>query len=97
VRTAARYRKRPVVIDAFEYTGDNAREVLAWAEGSVRRGEDADGETRLVIDTKEGVLSARVGDFIVRGVEGEYYPCAPRIFAATYEPAESSTPWPASR
>jgi len=50
-----------------------------------------DGPPTLHIDTLEGIMQAIPGDFIIRGVQGEFYPCKPDIFAATYEPAED---WP---
>lgn len=100
-----RYRKRPVVVEAVQWTGENTAEVIDWvlATGSraVRWHEfvpgvepDADGEGRdpipehIAVDTLEGTMRAMIGDWIIRGVQGEHYPCKPDIFAATYEPAE---------
>jgi hypothetical protein len=79
----AKYRKKPVVIEAMQYTGDNGGEVLTWAnaDGLLDRGE------AIEIATLEGTMRADRGDFVIRGVKGELYPCKPDIFAATYEPA----------
>ena len=90
---AKRYRKKPVVIQAWQLT-DCPRE--DWPEfvsnyrgvnglgGEVRvRGPDADG--RLIIPTLEGDHIANVGDWIIEGIAGELYPCKSDIFAATYE------------
>jgi hypothetical protein len=78
-----RYRKKPVVIDAIRWTGENRDEVESWSAGQVR----CDGVSA-VVDTLEGQLRGDVGDWIIRGVQGEYYPCKNEIFLATYEPAE---------
>lgn len=99
-----RYRKKPVLIEAARWTGtpQSATEVINWAlshGGTVRyhESQDAydDGEqgcpyspASLAIDTLEGTMSASAGDLIIKGVNGEFYPCKPEIFAKTYEPAE---------
>lgn len=84
----AKYRKRPVVIDAWQWHGEP---VLGY-DTTIREGgtlTDADGvHPYLVVQTPEGAMFARVGDWIIRGIAGEYYPCKPDIFAATYEPVE---------
>ena len=89
-----RYRKKPVVIEAVKWRGDNLREVIdftglhpsankwTWAEY-----EAVVAEKGLKIFTIEGPLMASVGDLIIKGIKGEFYPCKPDIFAATYEPA----------
>ncbi len=74
-----RYRKNSVVVEAREYDGTNGAELLAWAVGSLRGGE-------LTISTLEGDMVASPGDFIICGVEGEFYPCKPSVFLATHEP-----------
>ena len=80
------YRKKPVVIEAEQYLlGEVIR--AKWLFDAMESGivfSDADG---LKIKTLEGVMSASVGDWIIRGVQGELYPCKPNIFAATYEAA----------
>ncbi|KNX38082.1 hypothetical protein [Luteipulveratus halotolerans] len=83
------YRKKPVVIDAIQWTGQNADEVLAFT-GSAARLESADchgdGPPYLVaINTLEGRMVAGRDDWIIRGVQGEFYPCKSDIFEATYE------------
>lgn len=89
VHTMARYRKRPVVIDAVQLTNETPDdEILAFL------GDDPFeilGDHELVIHTLEGDMRADAGDWLIRGVKGELYPCKPDIFAATYEPA-SATP-----
>ena len=80
------YRKKPVVIEAEQYLlGEVIR--AKWLFDAMESGivfNDADG---LKIKTLEGVMSASVGDWIIKGVKGEFYPCKPDIFAATYEAA----------
>lgn len=80
----AQYRKKPVVIEAMLFDGTNVFDCLAFiGEGSQSLGPDD-----LTITTLEGTMKADVGDWIVRGVKGEHYPCKPEIFAATYESVE---------
>lgn len=81
----AKYRKKPVVIDAVHWNGDlSTLHSLGNYENAVS--QDL-GSADLQIETLEGVMTARVGDWVIRGVKGELYPCKPDIFAATYEPA----------
>lgn len=87
----AKYRKKPVVIDAFQWTGGpDQTEDPAWITGAILHGDvgfDRDRKS-LWIRTLEGTMTAFVGDWIIRGVMGEIYPCKPDIFAANYEPVE---------
>ena len=83
------YRKKPIVIQAVQLTPSNFAECLAICEdfsASVKPTEDH-GPGEILIPTLEGVMRASVGDWILRGVKGEFYPCKPDIFAATYDPA----------
>ena len=78
-----KYRKKPVVIDAVQWTGANVDEVLGFAQASAYR---AAGEQAIMIETLEGTMRADKNDWIIRGVKGEFYPCKPDIFEATYNP-----------
>lgn len=78
----ARYRKLPVEIEAIEWTGDNIIEIGKFLGG---RNFSHDKWYGLRIHTLEGTHDATVGDFIIKGVKGEFYPCKPDIFAQTYE------------
>ncbi len=81
-----KYRKKPVVIEAVRFTGDNINAIWeAFGAGEVYGPVEDDRSA--YIDTAEGRMEARPGDWIIRGVAGELYPCKPGIFAATYEPA----------
>lgn len=77
-----KYRKKPVVINAIKWTGKNWKSVAAFAGTSVAI-SCADGG--VFIPTLEGQMRADIGDWIIRGVKGELYPCKPDIFAATYD------------
>ena len=79
---AQRFTKKPVTIEAIQWTGKNLREVIAFTNGH-HAVMACDG---LKIYTLEGEMLANVGDWIIRGVKGEYYPCKPDIFEATYSP-----------
>lgn len=81
--TPKTYRKKPVEIQAVKFDGDNAREIVRWmGERYVSTGANGD---RLIITTLEGELRADLGDYVIRGVQGEFYPCRSDVFEATYE------------
>ena len=85
---AQQFRKKPVVIEAIQFTGDNDSAVCIayWMDaGGVKTENIAGGGLAMVIDTLEGPLNASPGDWIIKGVKGEFYPCKPDIFDATYE------------
>lgn len=94
------FRKKPVTIEAVQWTGENLSEVMAftgahakWNKwfsdwGSYEAHVKADGGI-FKIFTREGVMDASPGDWIIRGVKGEHYPCKPDIFAVTYDAVEA--------
>lgn len=75
-----KFRKKPVSIYAMHFVGDNHGYVTSWVGNDAR----VDGEN-IIIKTLEGDHTANPGDWIIRGVQGEFYPCKPNIFEATYE------------
>ena len=79
-----RYVKKPIVIEAVQYNGNNVQEILNFC------GETAVVGTlnEITIKTLEGPLHVSDGDFIIKGVEGEFYPCKPDIFEKTYDVVE---------
>ena len=79
----AKYRKKPVVIDAFQWTGN--RDAMRGIHRDIH--PDPDDPQALLIRTMEGVMRASLGDWIIVGVNGEAYPCKPDIFEKTYERA----------
>ena len=90
-----KYRKKPVVIDAWRWTGEVTEElkgivteppfVFSYKSKSLNSNEVV---LELTVETLEGTMIISVGDYIIRGVNGEYYPCKPDIFEKTYEKVE---------
>lgn len=95
------FRKKPVVIDAVRFVADEKERTAIYPKwiidalaldrgqaGAVWEDENSARTAVLCIRTLEGVMTAQDGDWIIRGVKGELYPCKPDIFAATYERVE---------
>lgn len=80
-----KFRKKPVAIEAVQWTGDNKDAIDAFVGHEL---DQSMGSKSLIIETLEGDHRAAPGDFIIKGVQGEFYPCKPDIFAATYEAVE---------
>ena len=89
-----KYRKKPVVIEAFQMT-EERRDTYsmwpvwlrqAWDKGTVYPTVKGARNGTVSIETLEGLMLVNFGDWIIRGIQGELYPCAPDIFEATYEP-----------
>lgn len=85
------FRKKPVVIEARQYANDDTSyDTLHWVnDGQLKRGRDLatwDCD-EMIIPTLEGGHVASPGDWIIKGIAGEFYPCKPEIFEATYDPA----------
>ena len=78
-----KYIKKPVTIEAIQQLGTNLSEIDDFVGGSI-----ANKGITLVIHTLEGDMEASIGDYIIKGVKGEFYPCKPDIFLATYEEVE---------
>lgn len=77
-----KFRKKPVVIDAMLFDGSNHDELENWSLGQVERVKPS---WVMHIDTLEGIMTVSKGDWVIKGVKGEFYPCNPDIFEATYE------------
>ncbi len=88
----AKFRKKPVVIEAVQFTGSNLVECLLF----MGEREDLVNNLELkatdspIIHTLEGQMSTSPGDWIIKGIKGEFYPCKPDIFAMTYEAVEET-------
>lgn len=84
----AKFRKKPIVIEAMQWDGtiEGGNEIIEWSNGSASwfRG----WTSRLVIVTKEGVMEVLSKQWVIRGIQGEFYPCATEIFEATYDPVQ---------
>lgn len=92
-----KFRKKQIEIEAMRFDGNNAGEVISWIKMSVSPADVSMFVNRLmltadrseiIIPTLEGDMLASQGDWIIRGVAGEFYPCKPHIFDATYERVE---------
>ena len=80
-----KYRKKPVVIDAVLWDGDNVSEVADWIREALHNDVIMRYGDKVIIKTLEGNMIANAGDYIIKGVNGELYPCKPDIFQKTYE------------
>lgn len=92
-----KYRKKPVVIEAIQWDGTNNNEVLDFCDKAeiqqnlralksrINGKSYLDEQKELWIETLEGTHKASIGDYIIEGVNGEFYPCKPDIFEKTYE------------
>lgn len=87
-KTPQKYVKKPVVIEAIQFTRDNWPEVCEFTKGiasNMTIEKCPDGKCWCTVSTLEGDHKAMEGDFIIKGVKGEFYPCKPDIFEKTYE------------
>jgi len=84
-KNIAKYRKKPVVIEAVQFNGRNSADIHEFCGDKVR---EPVGKDYLEIETLEGIHIASPGDYIIKGIKGEFYPCKPDIFEQTYEKVE---------
>lgn len=85
-----KYRKKPVVIDAIQVPPVGQRDNGFMEFLACDREVNIDGDGNISIKTLEGTMQANVGDWLIKGVQGEMYPCKPDIFEATYELADAA-------
>lgn len=88
-----RFRQKLVVVEALKFTTGNVNGLLRWINGGDTLAMDRKaicmaGAPNITIRTSEGDMRAEHGDWIIKGINGEFYPCKPSIFAATHEPSE---------
>jgi hypothetical protein len=84
----AKYRKKPVVIEAVKFTRSNFNEIKEFTQQkahSLTIERRIDGVATCIISTLEGQMTSREGDYIIKGIEGEFYSCKENIFEKTYE------------
>jgi hypothetical protein len=79
----SKYRKKPVVIEAVQFDGTDPS--VDWLLPQLMAGDIGRTHNKLFIKTLEGVMEAAIGDYIIKSVKGEFYPCKPDIFDKTYE------------
>ena len=84
----AYYRKKPIEIEAMQFTDEMKDRVFNFVSCNRYPDFDEQGKPVLRIQTLEGEMTAALGDWIIRGVAGEFYPCKTDIFAASYDPVE---------
>ena len=90
-----KYRKKPVVIEAIQWSGNNLKEVMEFMGSEFTYDENTDYITnkfiyykstkKMFINTLEGKMEVAKGDYIIKGIKGEFYPCKPDIFINTYD------------
>ena len=80
-----KYRKKPVEIEAVQWTGDNRDEIWEFCPLSYFNTDLETGMLSLMVQTLEGSMQASIGDYIIKGIKGEFYPCKPDIFDMTYD------------
>lgn len=80
----ATYRKKPVTVVAYQFVRGDFKRLAAWCGGHLVWDNGSVFACR--VPTLEGVMTARVGDWIIQGTKGEFYPCKPDIFPEIYEP-----------
>lgn len=85
-----KYRKKPVVVEAIQLTNKNLLEAKEWCNGELVPNAETSGYD-LYISTLEGIMHVDINDYIIQGVEGEFYPCKPDIFEKTYEVASQQS------
>jgi len=87
----AKYRKRPLEVEAVQYDGKNGHYINLWSNGKVisspvlEPGEDNPSGNYVQIHTLEGIIIGNPGDYIIKGTSGEFYPCKKDIFNDVYE------------
>lgn len=84
----SKFRKKPVIIEAVQFDGTD--ESCDWLLPQLVSGVISRSCNKLYIKTLEGVMEASLGDWIIKGVNGEFYPCKPDIFDKTYERVEET-------
>lgn len=78
-----KYRKLPVEVEALQWTGNNAKEMSDFVQIAIPMSAEY-----FHISTTDGILRANIGDWIIKGVEGEFYPCKDSVFQKSYELVE---------
>ena len=87
-----KYRKKPVVIEAIIFNGENVEELRYFTKDFTNEVLDIKitptGVLHIGVKTLEGMMKVNVGDYVIKGINGEFYPCKPDIFEKTYEKVE---------
>lgn len=87
-----KYRKKSIIIEAVQWDGNNLEEIKNFTSALDKAGIGKDQEGKfIVIPTLEGNISANIGDWIIKGIKGKFYPCKPDFFESTYEKIEMNS------
>lgn len=87
----AKYRKKPIIVEAIQFTRQNQTKCKQFTQGKLRDikiPRCVNGVMTGIVDTLEGQYRATENDYIIKGIKGEFYPCKPDIFHKTYEKIE---------
>lgn len=79
------YKKKPVEVKAMQFTDEMKDRVYNWITCNRAADFKYNGEPILKIQTLEGVMTVELGDYVIKGIKGEFYPCKPDIFEQTYD------------
>ena len=82
------FRKKPVMVESRRLSVENMRELEGWCGGSIKGVKLTESQRCIDIQTLEGEMRANIGDWIIKGVKGEFYPCRNDIFTMTYDLVE---------
>lgn len=85
------YRKKPIVIEAMQFTKETCDQVFNWVTCNKYACENEYDEPEMVIQTLEGDMTVSLDDYVIKGVMGEFYPCKANIFEETYEDISDET------
>lgn len=84
-----KYRKKPIEVEAIQFNGYNHEQIKEWSNGKVVSAKAWKPDyCQLEVHTLEGIMDVNYGDFVIKGIQGEFYPCKHDIFIATYEAME---------
>ena len=86
-----KFVKKPVVVEAIQYNGINITEVESFLVSKLPTVWSSVEDTQLIIPTLEGDMKVSKGDYIIKGIKGEFYPCKPDVFKSTYNVIEDNT------
>ena len=87
-----KFKKRPIVIEAEQFIPDNPKPGAMFMQFPIQFEPTPESRVFLIIPTLEGFHRAEIGDWVIKGIKGEFYPCKPDIFEATYELADKDSP-----
>ena len=85
-----KFVKKPVVIEAIQYNGENIEAIEDFVGKKLSTVMSSDVDVKLIIPTLEGYMKALKGDYIIKGIKGEFYPCKPDVFKSTYNVVEDN-------